>query len=737
MSKDKKKKKKMQQLQRQESEAERHRRLIEEAGVAKKEESVNENSIPEEIPEDVDKETRDLHAFLLKKQTELEEKEKSIDELVQNKADAFIKELGVDIPTAQQQAKDIIQEAKSQSDQLIEEAESRLKELDEKENALEEQKGTIAEQAKEITKEKIALENEKISYRLEIGNEISAHYKEQIEQIDSFESEKEKLERKAKYFKDQVEGLNTRITSLEINLADYEKTKREIAQLKEDIRASEEECKKYKQLAKQQQDEIISIGTDPAKYKAQYESLEKEYNKVKDILVNKPSDVIINEYKSKAEELDKILMQYEIQQKELLEAQSELTKLKVKASQVDDYVEFVRILSESKRQLRNELSALREEYESENNNKFKALTAIDEMPIEQNPNDGSLTLPMIVNSFVAFAQNDEPHLYYKEETVSAFISWMASTKIIILEGLSGTGKTSLPMEFQKFANWYSPRVSVQTAWKDRNDLVGFFNDFKKEYKETDFLKVLYKGCRNPDKPALIVLDEMNLSRIEYYFADFLSALEDPNEANRIIDLLPDQTNNKGMPKLFIDGGKLQIRPNIWFVGTANKDDSTFAITDKVYDRAGVIKFNEKGSKTAFKAPVNSTFVSFGNLNGLFKRAKKEFYANDELVKYLEELVEFLNNNMNLHFEINVGNRVLKQIESFVPVYLKCRNSTDKGTIDEAIDQFFPNKVLRKLEGLFDMSTKKNITEFITEIKSKKYKMEKTILYLNALQSKIE
>ena len=93
---------------------------------------------------------------------------------------------------------------------------------------------------------------------------------------------------------------------------------------------------------------------------------------------------------------------------------------------------------------------------------------------------------------------------------------------------------------------------------------------------------------------------MNLSRIEYYFADLLSVLEKPNVEDWKIELISDyasiaQNNKDVWPKL-IHEGKIQIGDNTWFVGTANKDDSTFIITDKVYDRSVVLNFDKKGEK---------------------------------------------------------------------------------------------------------------------------------------------
>ena len=78
-------------------------------------------------------------------------------------------------------------------------------------------------------------------------------------------------------------------------------------------------------------------------------------------------------------------------------------------------------------------------------------------------------------------------------------------------------------------------------------MLGFYNDFKKQYKETEFLKALYKATHDPNNIYIIVLDEMNLSRIEYYFADLLSVLEKPNTEDWKIELISDYASINNNP----------------------------------------------------------------------------------------------------------------------------------------------------------------------------------------------
>ena len=194
------------------------------------------------------------------------------------------------------------------------------------------------------------------------------------------------------------------------------------------------------------------------------------------------------------------------------------------------------------------------------------------------PNRPNLSLEELCNAFRNFAAS-QLKLYYREDVIKQLFAGMAASKLIILEGISGTGKTSLAFALGKFFNFDSAIIPVQPSWKDRSELLGYYNEFTKKFNETEFLRALYTTTYRQDL-NVIVLDEMNLARIEYYFAEFLSVMEmrDPNDW--VIDLIPSPMANDPVN---IKDGKLLIPQNAIFFGTANNDDSTFTISDKVYD----------------------------------------------------------------------------------------------------------------------------------------------------------
>lgn len=148
----------------------------------------------------------------------------------------------------------------------------------------------------------------------------------------------------------------------------------------------------------------------------------------------------------------------------------------------------------------------------------------------------SFTLEELCEDFRNFAAG-QLRLFYSQNMIRLFISALASTKLVILQGISGTGKTSLAYAWGKFLKHDSCIASVQPSWRDRTELFGYFNEFTKKFNETELLKEMYIAGYTDDIYT-VILDEMNISRVEYYFAELLSILEMPNEDEWIVELVP-------------------------------------------------------------------------------------------------------------------------------------------------------------------------------------------------------
>lgn len=313
--------------------------------------------------------------------------------------------------------------------------------------------------------------------------------------------------------------------------------------------------------------------------------------------------------------------------------------------------------------------------------------------------DNEVTLEDFCHRFRMYAAG-ELHLYYEEKLIRHFVASFGAARIVILQGISGTGKTSLPYAFGKFVQKDSTVVSVQPAWRERTELYGYFNEFTKKYTETEFLRAVYESNYFRD-PNIIILDEMNIARVEYYFAEMLSILEMPLQSEWKIDVATATWDND---PCLIEGGKVQIPNNIWFVGTINNDDSTFAVADKVYDRAIPIDLDSRAEPFEVNEEYAPIFVSTDHIISLFDDAKKTYSISENTNEKLEQMNDYLIKNFRLAF----GNRVIKQLNDYVPCYMACG-----GTELEAVDFIVAKKVLRKFESLNLGFMKDELTKFVS------------------------
>lgn len=298
--------------------------------------------------------------------------------------------------------------------------------------------------------------------------------------------------------------------------------------------------------------------------------------------------------------------------------------------------------------------------------------------------DNTITLEELCINFRNFAAS-RLGLYYDLEVMKQAFASFGAAKMLILQGISGTGKTSLPYAFGQFIQNPSVICSVQPSWRDRTELFGYYNDFTKKYTETDFLKTIYEAHYYED-PRIVILDEMNIARVEYYFAEMLSILELPREEERYVSVVSNTAAND--PDLMKEG-KIWIPDNVWYVGTINNDDSTFAVADKVYDRAIPIDLDDRAEY--FEAPDTPPMrLSYRHMAELYAEAKVKYPVSEENLLLLDKLDKYLIE----HFRLTFGNRIMRQMKDFVPCYVACG-----GTEIDGIDFMFAKKILRKFESL--------------------------------------
>lgn len=216
-------------------------------------------------------------------------------------------------------------------------------------------------------------------------------------------------------------------------------------------------------------------------------------------------------------------------------------------------------------------------------------------------------------------------LEYHPRVIRAFHTAMKvneSTQMAVLAGISGTGKSQLPRRYAQAMGIGFLQVPVQPRWDSPQDLMGFYNYIEGKFRPTDLARALYHldkwngpadSVDLQDRMLLVLLDEMNLARVEYYFSDFLSRLE---SRPGIDDAAQKELRKDAELELEIpskgDRATPRIFPgyNVLFAGTMNEDESTQSLSDKVVDRANVMRFaaprtiragNGDGAKAETKA----------------------------------------------------------------------------------------------------------------------------------------
>ena len=333
--------------------------------------------------------------------------------------------------------------------------------------------------------------------------------------------------------------------------------------------------------------------------------------------------------------------------------------------------------------------------------RFDGLSKTDDEGVKSPfPPENDITFKDLCKNFRDFAAGNLK-LYYEERDIRKFIAGMAVSHIIILPGMSGTGKTSLAYAFGEYLGNPSTIIPVQPMWKERTDLIGYYNEFTKRFNETDLLKKMYEA--NYGKGLYItVLDEMNIARVEYYFAEFLSLLEIPDPQKRLLTVVSDEWSDD--PKKLVNGHVL-LPENMWFIGTANNDDSTFAISDKVYDRAMVMNLDAKAERYQVSG-AQKQFITYEKFSLLKAEALEEYAMTARNKKRLKQLDKFLTDN----YRVTFGNRIMKQINEYLSVYMSCG-----GDELEALDDIIAKKVLRKLGSLnpvYIRNTAENFLKFL-------------------------
>lgn len=444
----------------------------------------------------------------------------------------------------------------------------------------------------------------------------------------------------------------------------------------------------------------------PEDFLQQQTELKQEIRNLKRTLAESDSAALTEENEHLRQRVSELETSIKDMQPQLLQAQAQAEHKRIAATELQAVQQEKRVLEQHK----NTLSVHIEDLESriaQLTDAHKTQTPFPAMSNMDSHKDFRATLELEdVPDLGIFAEElqhriakaERVKLYYPIEDIRVLLGGLAMSQLHVFQGISGTGKTSLAKAFAKAMGGFCTDIAVQAGWRDRDDLLGHYNAFERKFYEKDCLQALYQAQtpRWSDTCNVILLDEMNLSRPEQYFSEFLSALEKNDHNERLISLA--ETALPNAPQNLKDGRQILVPRNVWFIGTANHDETTNELADKTYDRAHVMTLPKQDHR--FKiTEYDKTNFSFRSLQKAFQQATQKH--TPQVQELLEQLTNHdLTQQLADTFGLGWGNRFERQAKRFIPVMLACGASSG-----EALDHLLSTRVMRsgKVTGRYDVA----------------------------------
>lgn len=298
-------------------------------------------------------------------------------------------------------------------------------------------------------------------------------------------------------------------------------------------------------------------------------------------------------------------------------------------------------------------------------------------------------------------------LVFPERIVNAFhtsLKVQDISALVILAGISGTGKSELPQAYAEFIGAPLVMLPVQPRWDSPQDLQGFYNYIEKKYKPTPLMQYLYQHGRQNDlkgRMVMVLLDEMNLAKVEYYFSDFLSKLETRRNKETYLEI------DAGSLKLGTEQKQVLIPEQFLFVGTMNEDETTQSLSDKVLDRANVLTFGKPpelklrdGNQAKPATPTE--YVTWETFNQVWTKHPSPSSSATASVKYYVDRANVIMDSLGRPF----AHRVFQAFAKYVANYPNA--DQDETIMKLAIADQFGQKLLPKLRGVMVDDSKEQL-----------------------------
>ncbi len=456
---------------------------------------------------------------------------------------------------------------------------------------IEEQKNELTELAKEREEQQIVraslvqIEQDLAAKRQEL-NDMTSGLLEKVAQIE--------LQLKEKQL--QFDFLNKEISDLKLQKGELQNLGQEIERLKNERILIDTELAKLRQEASLEREllaklrsEVNTLHTEKINLVSEIKELEDKAEKIQPLK---------EKFEKVKDTIAELVQEKLIKQEMLLTLEHSITSLKAQEES-----------------LKREIEKLKGEAVGTGGTVQDAYKDLFEVPpscLDKGEYIGARKSEQEAETLHNFKENlRQAGYYFSGRVIDAFhtsLKCHSINPLTVLAGVSGTGKTLLPIRYAEFMGMHRLVMAVQPRWDSPQDMFGFYNYLEKEYKASDLSRSLvrmdpynYKDkCKDSawahERMLLVLLDEMNLARTEYYFSEFLSKLE----LRRMINN-PSDTAKRRQAELELDAGpskrfNIWVPQNILFVGTMNEDETTQTLSDKVLDRSNVLRFGKPSDK---------------------------------------------------------------------------------------------------------------------------------------------